>query len=368
MRYMLQRVLTNQWLSRDCDGLSDATRTRALNGPGGITGTLAPEWQNRLAPDGRPYFWEWGTIVYAVEGSQILNAGIIEKIDIDGDALTMEAPGFSRYPQGEPYSQATNFGPFADPYDVVTAIWNDIQSKSNGDIDVIVQRTPASLPAIARLGDNANPYGLLWWDNVDCGGEIDNLARQAPFDYTETHLFNNAAQTSVAHLFQMQYPRLGRKRTDLRFAEGENVIDKVPVSIAGEDFANELIGIGRGEGSAMIHATAGVVDGRLRRSKVITDKTADQARLNAILAAELQKRREATDITQVTIRDHANARLSAIQLGDDILVQATIPWLGAIKMWVRVLSIAQTDTDETVAVLSTRRSDSFIYSSTTEIA
>jgi hypothetical protein len=367
MRYLLQRVLTNQWLTRDFDGLSDAARTNALNGPGSINGTLQPEWRDRIAPDGKPYMLEWGTIIYAVDGNRILNAGIVEKIDYDGDALTVEAPSYCRYPNGLPYSEATNFGAFADPFDVVRALWANVQSKANSNLGVIVQSSPLHLPPIAALGDNANPYGLLWWDNVDIGGEIDNLARQGPFDYTEKHLFGPGQQT-VTHIVQMQYPRLGRKRTDLRFAEGENIIDKVPVPVAGDEFANELIGIGRGEGSAMIHATVGVVDGRLRRAKILTDKAADKPRLDALLATHLQKLRNDADITQVTIRDHANARLSAINLGDDICVQATIPWLGPIAMWVRVLAITQTDADETTAVLSTRRSDSFIYSTTTEVS
>lgn len=367
MRYLLQRVLTNQWLTRDFDGLSDAARTIALNGPGSINGTIEPEWQNRIAPDGKPYLLEWGTIIYAVDGNRILNAGIVEKIDYDGDAVTIEAPSFVRYPTGLGYSAATNFGPFADPYDVVRAIWADVQSKPNGDLGVIVQTSPGHLPLSAALGNNADPYGLLWWENPDCGGEIDNLARQAPFDYSEIHLFGPGQQT-VTHIVQFQFPRLGRKRTDLRFAEGENVVDKLPVTVAGDEFANELVGIGSGEGSAMIHATTGVVDGRLRRSKMLTDKTANQARLNALLTAELQKLRNDADITQVTIRDHANARLSAINLGDDICVRGSIPWLGPIAMWVRVLAITKSDTDETVAVLSTRRSDSFIYSGTTEVS
>lgn len=368
MRYMLQRARTNTWLTRDFDGLTGGTRTRALNGPGGINGTLQPEWKDTIAPDGLPYIAEWSTIIYAVEGTRILNAGIVEKIGADGDALALEAPSFSRYATGMPYSQATNFGAFADPYNVVRALWADVQGRPNSNIGLIVQSDPLHLPAAAALGDNANPYGLLWWDNVDCGGEIDNLAQQAPFDYSEIHLANDADLTSVSHVFQMQYPRMGRRRTDLRFAEGENVIDKVVVDVAGDEYANELIGIGRGEGSAMIHATAGIDDGRLRRCKILTDKTADQARLNSLLATQLQKLREVKDISQVTIREHANAPLPAINLGDDILVQASIPWLGDIAMWVRVLSITQADADETAAVLSTRRSDSFIYSSTTEVA
>lgn len=365
MRYLLQRTLTGEWLTRDFE-LSDGQRTRALSGPGGITGAIDPEWKSLLAADGKPILWEWGTTVYAEIDGRIRNAGIVTKVAYEGDRLTLEAPGYSTYPHGIPYSEATNFGR-TDPLGVVRHLWFHVQNTPASNLGMTVD--PTVMPAAAWIGDNANPYALVWWEHVDCGGEIDNLAKQAPFDYVEEHAYSNDAQTTVSHNIALGYPRLGRKRTDLRFAEGENIIGQpLSVNVQGDDFTNEVIGIGKGEGAAMVHNTFALVDGRLRRPKIITDKTADQARLNSILLAELNKRLNVTDVTQVTIRDHPNAPLTAIDPGDDILIQAAIPWLGNFKLWVRVLAITDADADPTLAVLSTQRSDSFIYSATTEVA
>jgi hypothetical protein len=364
MRYLLQRARTNQWLTRDFE-LSDAQRTRALSGPGGISGFVEPEWRNRLAPDGQPMLAEWGTFIYAVEGNRIRCAGIVEKLNYEGGRLAIDAPGFVRYAAGEPYPLVNKFI-HQDPFVVARHLWTVLQSRPNSNLGITVD--PTVSPESLWIGTNADPYALAWWENTDMGGEFDNLARQTPFDYMERHAWTSDTQTAVAHHIQLGFPRLGRKRSDLRFAEGENIISSVPVAVDGAQYANELIGIGSGEGSQMIHATMGVDDGRLRRTRVVTDKTASKARLDALLRTVLTQLRDVADIEQVTIQDHINARLSAIEPGDDILIQATIPWLGAIRLWVRVLAITESDSDPDRAVLTTRRSDSFIYSSTLEVA
>lgn len=364
MRYLLQRVLTGEWLTRDFE-LADGQRTRALSGPGGITGTVSPHLRDLNAADGDPLLWEWGTQLYAEIDGRIRNAGIITKIDKDGELLTLEAPGFTTYPHGIPYADARNYLR-ADPLQVTKDLWFHVQNMPNSHLGVTVDDLHS--PESTWIGNNENPYTLLWWENRDCGSEIDSLAKQTPFDYIERHAYSDDSRTTVLHHVQLGYPRLGRKRTDLRFAEGENITDKVVVTVEGDDFANEVIGIGRGEGAAMIHNTFALVDGRLRRPKIVTDKTADQPRLDAISLAELNKRLNVTDVTQVTIQDHANARLTAIDPGDDIYIQAHLPWVGEFRLWLRVLSITESDADPTTAVLATRRSDSFIYSATTEIA
>ena len=79
---------------------------------------------------------------------------------------------------------------------------------------------------------------------------------------------------------------------------------------------------------------------------------------------DLVKRLRAGD---VAIIDHANARVSDLQLGDDIRVQAEHPEYGALDLKVRILSIARGDSDE-AAVLTTSASVFFIYSPTEELS
>lgn len=367
MRYLLQRVRTGEWLTRDFE-LSEGQRTRALSAPGGITGVIEPEWKKSIAPDGHPYLWKWGTFVYAEDDNgRITSAGIVEDVGYEEGKLTLTAPGFSRYAAGVPYTGIVKFI-HQDPINVIAHhLWDHVQSTARGNIGLVLDSGIVT-PEALWLGDNANPKAFAWWENTDCGGEFDSLAKQTPFDYNEIHTYTTAAHTAVSHRLQLGFPRLGRKRTDLRFAEGENIVSTVPVSGDGADYANELIGIGRGEGSVMVNGTMAIDDGRLRRPKILTDKTADKARIDALLKATMTKLLNDTDITAVTIKDDSNARLSVIEPGDDILIQATIPWLGAIRMWVRVLAITESDDNAHLAVLTTRRSDSFIYSGTTEIS
>ena len=365
MRYLLQRVRTGEWLTRDFE-LSEGQRTRALSAAGGINGVITSEWRDGIAPDGKPYLWNWGTIVYAEEGGRIRNAGIVERVGFDKGKLTLEAPGFSRYAAGIPYTGVQQFI-HVDPIVIGRHLWTHVQSTARGNIGLVVDPA-ASTPETLWIGDNAQPKALAWWENTDCGGEFDALAQQTPFDYAESHAYSNDAQTAVSHRLAIGFPRLGRKRTDLRFAEGENITGYIPVDADGTEYANELIGIGSGEGSVMVHGTIAVDDGRLRRPKILTDKTADKARIDSLIKAKLTIMLNEIDISQVTIQDHSNARLSALDPGDDILVQATLDWLGPIRMWVRVLSITEVDEKPGVAVLATRRSDSFLYSATTEIS
>lgn len=365
-RYLLQRVFTNDWLTRDLDGFSDGQRTRALSGPGGISGFIRPDLTNEIADDGYPLIWEWGTLIYAEIDGRITHAGIVEQLSYDDQGrLVLEAPGFTRYPQGIPYAH-TYRGVHVDPLDMVRLLWDDVQSNPWRLTGVTVDTVKT--PEAAWIGNNENPYVLAWYNNVDCGSEIDNLAKQTPFDYVENHSYTDATQQAVNHHVSIGYPRLGRRRTDLRFADGENIVKVVPVTVDGADYSDELYGIGRGEGSAMIHATAARRQGRLSRPKIITDKTADQARLNALLQAELAKRADVKDIREVTIRNHPNAPITAINVGDDVLIQAMVLGLGPVRLWVRVLAITEPDADSTLAVLSTQRSDSFIYNATTEIS
>jgi hypothetical protein len=123
------------------------------------------------------------------------------------------------------------------------------------------------------------------------------------------------------------------------------------------------MGLGAGEGRAMLRRETSVRDGRLLCDYVYSDKSiTDTARLDALIAAELNARRAAIRITSLEIIDHPNAPLGAWQLGDDILVRAEVPWLGEIEVWVRIKG--WTLTGEHTATLDVERSDFYRYGGT----
>lgn len=206
---------------------------------------------------------------------------------------------------------------------------------------------------------DAEPYELLWWESTNCGAELDDLTKVAPFDWSESHRWS-ADREDVVHEVQIGYPRLGRRRDDLVFVQGDNVTNVVSVESNGDEFANTLLGLGAGEGRAMLRRSTGLRDGRLRRVATFSDKAInDPARLDALIADELNARKAALRITSVDVMEHPNAPIGSWQIGDDVLIRAELPWLGEIEMWVRITAWALTG-DHT-ATLTVSRSDLFRY-------
>ncbi|MDG4792706.1 hypothetical protein [Micromonospora sp. WMMD1082] len=214
------------------------------------------------------------------------------------------------------------------------------------------ERTKAAVPA--------EPYQLAWWDTPDCGSELDKLAQETPFDYAEEHRW---AGDEIAHRIRIGYPRLGRRRDDLAFEQGVNIVSVVPVSRDGGQYANAVFGIGAGEGSKTIASHAAIRDGRLRRTAVYTDKAVtNRARMDSFTRAVMLNSRDTAAVEAIEVVDHPHAPIGSWALGDDIEVRARIPWLGDIAIWHRIVGWSLLG--ESRAQLQLRRSDSFIYAAT----
>ena len=70
---------------------------------------------------------------------------------------------------------------------------------------------------------------------------------------------------SITHRIILGTPRLGRERGDLRFADSENIVAVAEPEGMGDEYPNEVIVLGTGEGRAMKRAQMHRYDGRLRR-------------------------------------------------------------------------------------------------------
>lgn len=213
----------------------------------------------------------------------------------------------------------------------------------------------------ARKAEKADggAYTLNWWETPDCGDEIDKLAQETPLDYVESHSWN-AARTAITHTVTVAYPRAGRRRTDLRFVLGDNVLDLSAPQIDGDDFANEVVGIGSGEGKGALRRTTAVRDGRLRRTAVVKGKrVAVASRLDAMIRDELRVRQGELRIDSVDVVNHPNAPIGSWAVGDDVLIQAELPWLGDVSLWCRITGWELLS--DSRARLSLARSDSFSY-------
>lgn len=363
-RVIAERILTGEILSWDVP-LLDGTSTRELSGPGGITGFVAPENEMLLGPDGLPIFREWATALYHEVDGDIRCAGIVTHFSEDEDGrLALEAPGFSTYPHGILHNKTYSPGLGCDALTAYRHFWDHVQTFPDSFIGVTVDGTLSGEVLDETVESNGKKvkrgYRVPWWEFRDCGTEMDQLLEVASADYIERHTWN-AYHDNVLHHIELGVPRLGKKRSDLRFVEGENIIEPIPLTVAGDDFAQTIIGIGRGEGRKIIHTEVAHRDDRLRRTAAAIDKTASEAKIKRLANREYQRRNDTKGFETVVIRDHPNARISTIDPGDDILVEAELRWHGRIRLWNRVISIEQAISDDDVAILHLARSDQFRY-------
>jgi hypothetical protein len=472
-RYIVQRILTGEILEWSLPIKRDAL-TWDLSGPGALRGTIS-NWPNPLGADGELLLQEWGTAIYAEADGQIRWGGIVVRSEFAGASWSVEAAGFTAYPQGIPYTgpyyAKTNY----DPTLIFRAIWTHLQTQPDGNLGMqfslpgdcpvrlglagVPARTevfldgkwqdkakvdaarvlPSAsstlatavtatastvtvkalsnfgkppLPFIITIGSEqlqvtarsglkltvvrgysttngaahsagtavrfagtqtreieaipAEPYVLAWWESTDCGQELDRLAQETPFDYTEEHWWQSDG--SIGHRVRVDYPRLGSRRATLAFEQDANITQVVPVTRDGDRFANTVYAIGKGEGAATLRSEVAVRDGRLRRATVYADKTVGTtARLSALARRELNIRTPLPEISSITVKDHPNARIGSWSVGDDILVKADLPWLGRTEIWCRILSwsLEGSEGDDT-ATLNLARSDSFIYGAVTD--
>jgi hypothetical protein len=361
-RFIAQRATTRAFVSWNVP--LDGAPERGLSATGTLQATITPELMGLVAEDGRPVLEPWGTFLYMEEDGHIRWGGVVIDIRVEDATLTLEASGFTTYPHGIPFVgdyEAVE----VDPADVVRAIWAHIQSFPDGDLGVVVEGTTSvrvgHAPEDVEFTDGAGnevafeagPYRLHWTDTVDCGREIDDLATEAPFDWVEEHEWNED-RTDVIHRVRIA-DRISATRHDLRFVQGENVMDVVPFSLEGDDFANEVIGLGAGEGEQALRASAAIRDGRLRRAKVLERKDVrSQSRLDAVTGAALAVASDLTPVApSIVVRDHPNAPIAAIQLGDVIHVQARAAWLGTTSFTARVVTIAHTSPTTATLTLAT---------------
>nr|WP_202489674.1 hypothetical protein [Streptomyces sp. SID8381] len=370
---------------------------RDLSGPGAMAGKVEPEYARLLGPDGAPILQEWGTKLYLEVDGAIRWGGVVTKTSYDGEQATVNCEGFSSYPHGIPFEdyiisgkKITPKDPYAgkdknhdgwvdgkkgqqkippppkpyggpriDVFDAFRKIWSHVQSRPHGNIGLVIDSHDKG--ELLGAKDGSDPWELAWWDNPDCGQTLDRLVTEFQFDWIETHAWKDSTSNTITHRIRLGTPRLGRKRDDLRFAQGENIVALAKPEGMGDDYADEAIVLGKGEGQKMKRAqVVGNRGRRLRRVATVTDKTlSSDSALRKRGQQELAGRTAALQIPAIQIVDHPNARFGSWSLGDDILVQVHVPWVGDVTVWHRIVS------DEISAdgfiTLTLKRSDSFHY-------
>lgn len=338
-----------------------------LSGPGGLTAKISPEYARLKGPDGLPILRAWSTAIYAEKDGQIRGGGILTEPVIDGPDLSLDCVGFSDYARDMPYTG--NYSKIQiDPLDVVRHIWNHLQSKPNGNIGLVVASTksPVRIGTEEReveftTGDGeevsfeTGPFRLSWWETDDLSKEIDDLAAETPFEYRVRHYWSG---DTIKHELELGYPQLGRRLTEPRFAVGENVLVEPSIVIGGEEYADEVLVLGAGEGRAMVRGEWAQRGDRLRRVAVVEAKDVRKKDAAAKLAEREVNLRavEPEAIGSIVVHDHPNAPIGSFAPGDEILLITPEGWTGELRAWYRITS-ASISPDANTATLSIIRAE-----------
>lgn len=332
-----------------------------------IQATISPEVSRLIGPDGLPIFTPWSTAIYVERDGIIRAGGIVESVIENHPKLDVNCVGFVGYLEDLPF--ADNYqGYNLDVLAVAKMIWNHVQTQEQGNLGLVIDSNSsgvkvgkrghpalrgrpdikdefgnvalAAQPALPAQPDD--PYVLSWYQTTNLLDEFNKLAEAGGFDYVEHHYWLDQERTQIGHTLEMKYPRIGRKRDDLRFVIGENVHAIPRLTEDGKLFASEVWTMGSGEGSAMVHAVASDhSQGRLRRVYVNSMKDVSDSEVAATLTRnELRYHRGSVSFDEIEVVDTQFARYGDLNPGDQIFVQVGGGWYEQVDEWVRVVEIS----------------------------
>lgn len=374
-RYLAQRLNgngTGTFLDHAVP-LTDVGIELSLSSPDVLEASISPEAQRLKAPDGRPLFEEWSTAIYAEKDGDIRFGGILADSTFGKSEWGLTCVGFMGYANEMPYTGPGQFFVNTDTLDIVRAIWGHIQAQPRGDIGLHLdsklsgRRVGSTLASeeydpeggSGGLTLESQAYKLAWYQDFDLLGNIHKLAEETPFDYRERHRWNDQ-HTDILHRIEFGVPTLGRRRTDLRFAIGENVLVTPQVRHDGTAFASEAYVLGAGEGSSMVRGFARRESPRLRRVSVLSDPSVRQASLASSMAwTEATWRSRIENLESIIVRDTDMAPIGSIELGDEIYLTGQGGWV-EIDDWYRVLSIRVNTSVGEAMELTVRRADRLV--------
>lgn len=370
IRFIAQSILTGEFLDWELP-ISNPTIKYTLSGPTIISGEFDPEIRELQDVGLEP----WATWIHMEDNGVIRASGILQPASIpsEGESLSVEAMGPSVYPIDTPYLSVMSLIN-TDPADIVRLIWAHLQSYTDAQLGVVVTGTtpvkigkplPPEPPEGQQPDPNTKddkPYELVYFEASDCGAEIGKLAQETPFDFVERAEWN-ADKTDVLHFIDIKYPRAGTRRFDLGFREGENIVAGVGTEEETDFYASDVVLFGKGEGREIVIGYAGKrgPNGRVRRVKVLTDSTiGEQGRANKLSREELERSQALLGVQAIEIdARHENAKFGTFTVGDEILVEADIPWVGPVQQWERIISYSFSPDTENIAI-ELRRAETFL--------
>jgi hypothetical protein len=248
---------------------------------------------------------------------------------------------------------------YADRCQVIRNIWDYAQSVADGDLGVVVDDTTST----SKVGTPSDVHHSYWYDLKSLGDQVDELVSdQATPEYTCSTTWS-ADKTSVVKRIRLGWPRLGTRRTDLTFASGVNIIEDPENVLAGDDYAQVVIGTGAGDGSAKLRQVSAVRNGRLR-----LEADASFPEVNGLdvlkqrVEWERAWRQTLGGIEQVTLRDTPAAPFGSWQVGDDVYTRIHNAWTDYTG-WCRITgwTVKPTGRGGPQAVITLKPSAMYLY-------
>ncbi|WP_404974807.1 hypothetical protein [[Kitasatospora] papulosa] len=357
-RVLTQHALTGVWQSLALP-VQDLEYGDELNGPGTLIGRLSP----RLVSQNPTLLDPGTTLIYVESAGQLRWGGLIWDVRPQGDTFDIEAAGWSSYLQKryDLDGQLGGRGPWvnADRCQVIRDAWAYAQSIADGSLGVVVDSTTST----STVGTTAERHESNWWDSQSIGDMVDDLVSgEATPDYTCTTTWT-ADKTAPVRRIRLGWPRLGARRTDITFSSGVNIIEDPEVPFSGDEYAQVVIGMGAGDGSAKRRQVSAVRNGRLRLEHVadFPDVKANDT-LASLTSAERKRREVLGSVDQITIRDTTAAPFGAWQVGDDVYVRVHNAWVDYVG-WRRITgwTIRPHATGGPQAVIDLKPADAYTY-------
>lgn len=348
-RYIAQRLsgdgLNGEFLDFNVP-LQDVNVVDALSGHNSLTGTISPEIGRMVAPDGQPLLDEYGTAIWAENEGEIRGGGIVTHSDFEGPTWTVECTGYTGYLIDLPYTDAW-FGVEVDPLDVVRHIWDHVQSKPGGNLGLSVSNltTPIKLGVDLEQGEFDTESGplvfedgavqLAWYQTHDLSEVVNTLANDTPFDWHESHHW---AGETIEHRLDFGYPAIGRRRLDLRFVVGENVMPPPNIERDGGGYASEALVLGAGTGRQQVRGYSSRPTKKLRRVAVVSEPgLRSKKSVNRRAQQEVARHANLEDFTSLVVRDTPHAPIGSVSVGDEIYIQGRTGWI-TMDLWARVIT------------------------------
>ena len=334
--------------------LSDVSVQESLSGHGGLDAKITPEVASLKGEDGKPIFIPESTAIYAEASGQIRGGGIVTQKPMDGPTLSLDCIGFSGRWQGQPWAGEDKYDT-ADPLAIDRYIIEEFQKKP---FDIGLKPVGADTSQMVRLSETVTGknelYYLAYWETLDLDKERAQLAEIGGYEWVTKHRWSGE---KIVHEIEYGYPRLGSRRSDLRFVVGENIAQDIPATDDGDEYASHVLVLGAGQGRKMVRAEANRPTNRLGKWKVITDKSIGKESVARERAeTELKALTGELDITEITVWDHDNAPIGTYHAGDEILIQSGEGWADFGDLWVRVLGIIH-HPEKNTSTLQIRRAE-----------